>query len=93
MNFNFLSSLLSGILYPLLSLLSPLIKDELNTFIQSLYKKAVVTSSPWDDFVIKILADILSIDLSSIQVANTGNPPQLNVPDGKASADVTIPKF
>jgi hypothetical protein len=43
---------------------TPSIAQELNTFLTNLYKKALATPSPWDDFFVGMLLDILSIPRS-----------------------------
>ena len=40
---------------------TPAIVAELNVFLTNLYKKALATPNPWDDFVIGMLLDILAI--------------------------------
>ena len=63
MNFSWLIRLLISTFKPFANLLSENIKNELQDFIRSLYQKALATENIWDDFFVKILADILSIDL------------------------------
>ena len=40
---------------------TPAIASELNVFLTNLYKKALATPNPWDDFLIGMLMDILAI--------------------------------
>ena len=40
---------------------TPGIVLELNNFLTNLYKKALATPNPWDDFAIGMLLDILAI--------------------------------
>lgn len=53
--------IISQALAPLITVITPVIKDELNKFMTELYKKALVTPNPWDDFFIGLLMDILAI--------------------------------
>lgn len=45
----------------ILAMASPMIKVELNDFLTALFKKALATPNPWDDFAIGMLLDILAI--------------------------------
>ena len=49
----------------LFGLVSPQIREELNSFVKGLYVKAQATTSPWDDHAIEVLALILGIDLTA----------------------------
>lgn len=60
---NWLLSIVSGVITPFLNLLTPVLKEELDSFIQSLYTKAKATSSPLDDVAVKLLAEILGVDV------------------------------
>jgi hypothetical protein len=40
---------------------TPAIVAELNILLTALYKKALATPNPWDDFAVGMLLDILSI--------------------------------
>lgn len=44
-----------------LGMATPAIKAELNDFCTQLYKKALATPNPWDDFAVGLLLDILAI--------------------------------
>lgn len=46
---------------PLVGAITPVIKDELNKFMTELYKKALATPNPWDDFFVGLLLDIMVI--------------------------------
>jgi len=50
----------SGLL-PILGVLTPAIKTALIDFLTKLYLDALATPNVWDDFVVGILLDILSI--------------------------------
>lgn len=46
---------------PIIGQVTPAITAELNVFLTGLYKKALATPNPWDDFAIGMLLDILAI--------------------------------
>ncbi len=64
MSWKWLTDLLPKILVPFFSLVTPEIKSEIENFIKGLYQKATQTTSPWDDFFVKFLADVLGIDVT-----------------------------
>jgi hypothetical protein len=45
----------------ILGMATPVIKAELSEFLTQLYKKALATPNPWDDFAVGLLLDILAI--------------------------------
>jgi len=59
--FSWIINLLINALGSILPVLTPMIKDSLSAFLTDLYKKALETPNPWDDFVVKFLLRILSI--------------------------------
>ena len=59
--FTWIINLLINVLGSILPVLTPMIKESLSAFLTDLYKKAVETPNPWDDFVVKFLLRILSI--------------------------------
>ena len=59
--FTWIINLLINALGSILPVLTPIIKDSLSAFLTDLYKKALETPNPWDDFVVKFLLRILSI--------------------------------
>lgn len=59
--FTWIINLLINALGSILPVLTPMIKDSLSAFLTDLYKKAVETPNPWDDFIVKFLLRILSI--------------------------------
>lgn len=67
MNFSWLLKMLASVFSPFTSLLSNEIKSELETFVTTFYGKALATENVWDDFFIKMLADILSVDISKVE--------------------------
>ena len=60
---TWLEKIISTVLQPLISLLAPELKEMLDKFIQDLYTKSKATSSPLDDMIVKIIADILGINV------------------------------
>jgi len=61
--FTWIIDLLIKTLAAILPILTPMIKKALEEFLTDLYKKAVETPNPWDDFVIRFLLRILSIPI------------------------------
>jgi hypothetical protein len=59
--FTWVINLLINALGSILPVLTPMIKDSLSAFLTDLYKKALETPNPWDDFIVKFLLRILSI--------------------------------
>jgi len=51
----------------LLGQVTPAIIAELNAFLSGLYKKAMATPNPYDDFVVGMLLDILGIPRPNIE--------------------------
>jgi hypothetical protein len=45
----------------LMGAVTPSLAAELNAFLTALYKKALATPNPWDDFAVGMLLDILAI--------------------------------
>lgn len=62
-----LFGILKAVLFPIIGLVTELIKDELGKFIKSLYKKALATENVWDDFLVERLAFLLSVDISGVE--------------------------
>jgi len=56
-------SLIVSVLGPLLNLITPMLKEQLTSFVVSLYEKAKETSNPIDDIFVRFLAAVLAIDL------------------------------
>lgn len=56
-------NLIVSVLGPLLSLVSPMLKGEIETFIRKLYDTAKESDSPLDDIFVKFLAALLDVDL------------------------------
>jgi len=57
MVFNWVIKIFGG----LVSQVTPAISAELNAFLTNLYKKALATENPMDDFFVGLLLDILVI--------------------------------
>jgi len=56
-----LLKMVASALLPILGVLTPAIKTALTDFLTKLYLDALVTPNVWDDFVVGLLLDILSI--------------------------------
>lgn len=56
-----LIQLVASALGPILGSLTPVVKAALNDFLTNLYKQALATENPWDDYVVGMLLDILAI--------------------------------
>jgi hypothetical protein len=64
MSMNWFITIAVKILSPIVSLLTAEIKGELHGFIKNLYEKALKTDNVFDDFFIKLLADVLQIKVT-----------------------------
>lgn len=51
-------------LKPILSLASPMIKEELRKLLQAWYEKARSTENPIDDYLVEFIADLLGVNIS-----------------------------
>ncbi len=60
-SWKWIIELLVKVLGPVIAILSPMISQALKDALLDLYKKALATPNPWDDFVVGFLLDILSI--------------------------------
>jgi hypothetical protein len=49
------------ILAAVLPLISPMLRDELEKFLVSFYKKSLETPNPWDDFLASLLLSLFQI--------------------------------
>lgn len=58
---KWLIKIFMSILSPILEVISPTIKAELNAFLTELYLKALSTPNAWDDLFVGMLLDILAI--------------------------------
>lgn len=61
--FTWVINLLINALGAILPVLTPIIKRELEVFLTALYKKAMETPNPWDDYLVRFLLRILSIPI------------------------------
>ena len=66
-NFYPIFGIIKVVLFPILGIITEWLKTELKDFIKNLYKKALVTENPWDDFLLERLAFLLSIDISDVE--------------------------
>jgi len=62
-SFTWVINLIINALGSILPVLTPMIREALTAFLNDLYKKAVETPNPWDDFVVKFLMRILGIPI------------------------------
>jgi hypothetical protein len=60
---SWILNLIVSVLGPLISLLTPQIKEALTEFVQNLYDKAQATDNPVDDVFVRFLAALLDVDL------------------------------
>lgn len=60
-SWKLLLSVFGQVLGPLLGLVSSEIKKLLTDFLTELYVKALATPNPWDDMLVGLLLDVLSI--------------------------------
>jgi len=60
-SWKWLIQILAAALSPIVGTLTPVISQALNAFLTDLYRKALVTENPWDDYVVGMLLDILAI--------------------------------
>jgi hypothetical protein len=56
-----LIQVLVTVMRPIVTALTPAIKTALSDFLTDLYRKAVLTENPWDDYLMGLLLDILGI--------------------------------
>lgn len=54
---------LVAVLKPIVKVLTPMIRELIEKAVKEWYPKAVATPNPWDDFLVKFLADILNISV------------------------------
>jgi cobalamin biosynthesis protein CobD/CbiB len=60
---NWIINLIVAVLGPLIGLISPMLKGEIETAIRKLYDKAKESDSPVDDIFIRFLAGLLGVNL------------------------------
>lgn len=58
-------NLLVAVLSPVLAMLTPMLRVELEKFAVSFYRKAEATPNPWDDFMAGFILRMLAIPLPS----------------------------
>ena len=59
-----LITLIAKLLMPILSAITPVLRDALEDFVKDYYKKSLETDNPWDDFLALFLARMLNIPVS-----------------------------
>lgn len=67
-------TLLVPILVQVLKLVTPALRGELVEFVQGYTARAYATSNRWDDVFAKLLAALVSVDISGVQVQPTDEP-------------------
>lgn len=53
--------IMTNCIRPLVDIVSPTIRKELEDFLINLYNKAIETDNPWDDFLARFLLRIFAI--------------------------------
>lgn len=67
-------SLLTTVILQVLKLVTPTLRSELDGFVKAWAEKAFATPNKWDDVGAKIVAGLLSVDLSGVTVVpSSGN--------------------
>lgn len=60
-NWTWIVNLLVTVLKPIVGIVTPIIREELEKALLKLYAKAEASDNPWDDFLVEILLKILGI--------------------------------
>jgi len=63
--------LLISIIGTFLKVISPILRNQLDTIIKQLYQKALTTDVEIDDIFVEALADFLDIDLDDVEKPKT----------------------
>jgi hypothetical protein len=79
-------TLLIPVLMQILKLVTPTLREELVKFLQEWTARCYATPNKWDDIAAKLVASILSVDLSGVIVKPTDN----DVTNAVVGAFVTI---
>jgi hypothetical protein len=66
-------TLLIPILMQIMKLMTPVLREELVTFIKGWTERAYATPNKWDDVAVKLVAAILAVDLSGVKTVPTGS--------------------
>jgi hypothetical protein len=61
--YEFWLNLSIKVLGAILDVVSPSLRKVLGDYVQDLYNKAKETDNPWDDFLIKLLASLVGVEL------------------------------
>ena len=64
MNWKWLRSIVSKMIVAMLNIASPEIRDDLEGSIAKLYEKAKKTNTPIDDVIVKMIAELLGVELT-----------------------------
>lgn len=62
-SWTWIINLLVTVLKPIMSILTPMIRQELEKFALSFYAKAEATPNPWDDFLAGFLVKMLGLEV------------------------------
>lgn len=60
-SWTWIINLVVTVLKPIMSILTPMIREELEKFALKFYAKAESTDNPWDDFLAEFMLKILGI--------------------------------
>ena len=60
-NWSWIVNLIVTVLKPIVGIVTPIIREELEKALLKLYAKAEASDNPWDDFLVEILLKILGI--------------------------------
>jgi hypothetical protein len=66
-------TLLIPILMQIMKLMTPVLREELVTFIKGWTERAYATPNKWDDVAVKLVAAILTVDLSGVKTPPSGD--------------------
>ena len=60
-SWTWIVNLLVTVLKPIMEILTPMIREELEKLAVKFYEKAEATPNPWDDFIAELLLKILGL--------------------------------
>lgn len=61
-SWSWIITLIVTVLKPIMGILTPMLREELEKFALKFYAKAESTDNPWDDFLAEFLLKILGIE-------------------------------
>lgn len=62
-NWTWIINLIVTVLKPIVAIVTPIIREELEKALLKLYAKAEATDNPWDDFLVEVLLKLLGIEV------------------------------